>query len=166
MPTYVFDGFRADFLRNAVLVDTNILSARFLPRDEFHVEANYFLDTVESVLVPLCVIGEAWGLVLKRAGPDPATEMLRWVATPGIVTVIRDDERLSARSDELCSRFGIDYVDAMLMLLADKLSRECLGLGAKIKIATLDTRDFYRLMGAKTHQFELCDMRSWDGEDL
>ncbi len=92
--------------------------------------------------------------------------MLRWVATPGIVTVIRDDERLSARSDELCSRFGIDYVDAMLMLLADKLSRECLGLGAKIKIATLDTRDFYRLMGAKTHQFELCDMRSWDGEDL
>ena len=165
MPTYVLDEYRADIPRNAVLVDTNILSARFLPRDDFHIEASYFLDTVPSILVPLCVIGEAWGIVNSRArSAAPAIEMLRWVSTPGTVTVVRDDEHLSSRSNELCSNLGIDYVDAMLMLLADKLSREC--LGRRIKIATLDTRDFYRLMRARTHQFELCDMRSWDGDDL
>jgi predicted nucleic acid-binding protein len=166
VPTYVLDEFRAEIARNAVLLDTNVLVSRFVPGDALHFEAMYLLDTV-PVLVPLCVIGEAFSVVLSRHNGfrDPAIEMLRWASTPGAVTIIRDDDTLTKRTDELCARFGIDYVDAMLMLVADRLSRKCLG-GMKLKIATADTRDFYRLMGANTHSFEICDMRSYNGEDL
>lgn len=167
MPEYVLGEFRAAIARNATLLDTNVLVARFLPDDERHAEAWDFLegDSDEHgrrpiLLVPLCVICEAWGFVVGKAGNrDGGIEMLRWVMTPGAVTVIRDDDGLCNESEQLCGRYHIDYVDAMLALLADRLSSDAC-MGSPIPIATFDIRDFARLRRANTHQFKVHDVLS------
>ena len=161
MPTYALGEYQAEIARGAVLLDTNLLFARFTRDDARADEASYFFEFAGPLLVPLCVIGEAWGLMVgKHKQRDSGIEMLRWVATPGSATIIRDDEELARQSEALVARYDVDFVDAMLMLLADRLSRQC--LGTPIPIATLDIRDFSILRRAKTHTFQVYDVASGD----
>lgn len=158
MPEYVLGEFAEQIPRNAYLLDTGVLSEAYLG-DKWHAEASYFLDNAGPILVPLCVVGEAWGvLVGKNGNRAGGIEMLRWVSTPGAAILIRDDENLARESETLCSKFKIDFVDAMLTLLADRLSRH--HLNQTIQIATFDIRDFQKLKIAQTHLFDVYDVRS------
>jgi predicted nucleic acid-binding protein len=145
MPQYVLDGISHDIPRDAVIVDTGVVAALFMNDDIHHDEALYFSEVLgRPMLLPLCVVGEAWGLIVGRGRSlEHGLEMLRWAITPGSVILVRDDEALVRESKDLCATHHIDFVDAMLILLADRLCRQC--LGSPVEIATFDMRDFLRL---------------------
>jgi predicted nucleic acid-binding protein len=163
MPRYVLDNFSVDVQRNAILLDTNVLVSFFLEGDQYAAQASSLVEKSGlPMLVPMCVVCEAWGLLVgKHKRFDRGIEMLSWVITPGKVTLIRDDDDLARRSKALCERYHLDYVDAMLMLLADQLSSaQC--LGETIEIATADFRDFFTLIAAAgAPKYALLDLREW-----
>jgi len=158
VPAYELDGFSADIPRNAMLLDTNLLYERYGRNGVLRAEAEFFFDSAGPFLVPLCVVCEAWSMVVgKDRNWDGGFEMLRWLSTPPSVILVRDDERLSLECDSVCRRFGTDYVDSMLILLATRLSSL---LGTPAPIATLDVRDFAKMKQAGTHDFAVYDVRS------
>ena len=163
MPRYVLNDFSVDIQRDAILLDTNILVSAFSRGERYAEQAISLMeDSGRPMLVPVCVVCEAWSFIAgKKKEFANGVEMLRWAFTPGKVTLIRDDEDLARRSQALCERYHLDFVDAMLMLLADQLSSEkC--LGKKIEIATSDFKDFFTLMAADGGpRYALLDIREW-----
>ena len=59
---------------------------------------------------------------------------------------------------EYSKRFGIDLVDASLLDLANRVSRDC-SIEPAVHVATYDTADFLRLFGRSGLNFNLYDMK-------
>ena len=81
-----------------------------------------------------------------------------WVLTPGQVIVVGDAIEPVSSAHRYSQRFGIDLVDANLLDLADRMSREC-SIEPAVHVATYDTRDFIRLFGPSGLSFNVYDMR-------
>ena len=149
-----------DLPRNIALLDTNVLIALVDPNDGWHEHTISALDMGEyRWAVPHATLLEAWNfLVGRQKRRDLAYRLMDWVLTPGQAIVVGDAIEPVSSAHKYSQRFGIDLVDANLLDLADRMSREC-SIEPAVHVATYDTRDFIRLFGPSGLSFNVYDMR-------
>lgn len=167
MPIYETGSRRFDISRAAVITDSNLFIEAFLP-DSTHQEwAAYFLDeSNDQWLIPLPVIVETWGMLVGKHGNWVAgTNFLAWLNTPGkdLLIIGHDGELDDDRS--VIEGLHVDCVDAMIVTLATRIFQKC-NLESPLKIATFDTRDFFRLGSNEEIQIQIYDLRELVIQDL
>lgn len=160
MPIWAVPEHLHDVPRDIALLDTNVLVAMFNENDERHGDAIAAVDIGEfrwAVCKPSIV--EAWNLLVGRVKrPDFAYNMMVWLLTPGNVIFINDGGQKVETLHSYSSRHHVDIVDAALLDLADKLTRQC-GIVPSVHVATYDAADFLRLFGNPDISFNVYDMR-------
>lgn len=171
MPILGIAGVDIDLPRNVALVDTNVLVARFNPRDALHEEATLTLDDDDRFewVVTAPVLVEACGLLMQRSGHSSVVEMLKWLVTPGnrvrLLACIEGPKELEQRLPEhtaFIARRKVDLVDAYLMRAASVITHVC-GLVPNTPIVTSDSKDFHNGRGAG-YRYSLLDLREPGGE--
>lgn len=149
-----------DLPRNIALLDTNVLLAYCNPDDKYHEETLAVIDLGEfNWAVTRSAVVEASGFLtgsLKR--PDLAHYFMEWVMTPGQLIRIGETTDSLETARQYARQFRVDFVDATLLDLANKISTT-LALRPAVHVATYDTRDFLRLYGQKGLCFHVYDMR-------
>ena len=162
MAQYSLTASTLDVSQEAILVDTSVLVGAFLPGDQFAETAKCFLDSAEcQLIVPVEVVVEAWGLIVGRGKRfDRGVDLLTWLSYPGNADLIAGSTSHFPRWNDLTRNKQIDVVDAVLLCLADEMSKAC-RLRPPAKIATFDTRDFLRFVAGRL-RFRLYDLRSDD----
>lgn len=160
MPTWHLPARQYDLPRDIALLDTNVLIAFVNPQDSWHEHTVSALDLGQfRWVVPHTSLIEAWNfLVGREKRRDLAAKLMAWVLTPGQVIVIGDGVVALSAARDYSERFGIDLVDACLVELADRVTREC-GLNPAVHVATFDTGDFLRLFGPSGLSFNVYDMK-------
>jgi predicted nucleic acid-binding protein len=150
-----------DLPRNIALLDTNVLIALVDPNDSWHQHTVAALDIGEYAwAVTHASLLEAWNMLDGRQRrTDLAYQLMSWVLTPGRAILVGDAIEPVSVAHAYSQRFGIDLVDAGLVELADRVSREC-GIKPAVQIATYDTGDFLRLFGPSGLSFNVYDMRN------
>lgn len=167
MPVYRIDGVEYDIPRGGVLIDTNVVVARFDPRDENHDRAVGFLAVLDGrpffPVLPVSVLIESWGVLVggKRQPNRTGCEMLAWALEPGTAIVLPDFPTRLDQVRELASELEIDVVDVVLIELSSCLQREC-RLDDPLPIASFDQRDFYKALGRVPSVIRLMDLESLD----
>jgi len=109
-------------------------------------------------------------LLGSRRGQAYVIKLLRWLLTPGHVSILpgshpslAPDQMLLSHS-EWMRRFVVDYVDAHLMELADIITNKC-NLKPHLPIVTFDTSDFMRC-ASSGRLYSLYDMRELELVDF
>jgi predicted nucleic acid-binding protein len=148
-----------DLPRNIALLDTNVLVAFANPHDGRHEHTMAALDLGEYTwAVTHASLVEAWNMLVGRERrPDLAYQLMAWVLTPGRAILVGDAIEPVSIAHSYSQRFRIDLVDANLIELADRVSREC-EIRPAVQIATYDTGDFLRLFGPSGLSFNVYDM--------
>ena len=165
MPDYQIQGMVIEIARNAVLIDSNVLIAAFFTREQ-EGSKDYALNLLNedddySLLVPIVVVIEAWGMLVGRRGEHASEyEMLSWINTSNRATLVPTHLRDLTRIQQLVQDLKIDSVDAILADLATEITQEC-GLSPPLIIATFDTRDFFTMSRRDDLEISLLDMRSY-----
>ena len=161
MPIWTVAERVYDLPRNIALLDTNVLVALVNPNDGWHQHTVDALDLGEYVwAVPHASLLEAWNMLVGRERrTDLAYQLMSWVLTPGRAILVGDAIEPVSVAHTYSQRFGIDLVDASLLELADRVSREC-DIQPAVQIATYDTGDFLRLFGPSGLSFNVYDMRN------
>jgi predicted nucleic acid-binding protein len=167
VPQYAVDLGAFDIPRNAVVIDTNVLCARFLPGDDCHANAVLYLEEEPDYfpIVLSAVVVETWGMIVgSRKAWDCGLELLDWLGQPGRVLVVPHNSELLERARGLTREFstrngGIDLVDAMLACFAGELSDKC-SFRPPVPIMTTDTSDFLRMY--EKQPVRLLDLRTGD----
>lgn len=149
-----------DLPRNLALLDTNVLVAYWDPKDRYHGEAAAVLDLADfSWAVTRSVVVETSSFLtgkLKR--PDLGHAFLDWVMTPGQLIRIGETTLSMEVAKQYARQFGVDFVDATLLDLANQISKR-LALVPAVHVATYDTSDFLRMFGRDGLSFHVFDMR-------
>lgn len=161
MPIWTIAERVYDLPRNIALLDTNVLVALVDPNDGWHQHTIAALDLGEYVwAVTHAALLEAWNMLAGRQRrTDLAYRLMSWVLTPGNAILVGDAIEPVSTAHAYSRRFGIDMVDANLIELADRVSREC-KIQPAVQIATYDTSDFLRLFGLSGLSFNVYDMRN------
>jgi predicted nucleic acid-binding protein len=161
MPSYRIDAQEYDIRRNAVLLDTSVLVSGFDPNDnEYDFVRSFLEDARHQLLVPLPVIVEAWGVLnssRKRAYVG-SIEMLRWICTPGKALIVEKRSRSINHEVAAMIDHRVDVVDAILAVLATDIANKC-AFRSGMKVATYDTRDFYKFSSSQNWRLEILDLR-------
>ncbi|MEF2074799.1 type II toxin-antitoxin system VapC family toxin [Consotaella aegiceratis] len=159
MPNWIVAERAYDLPRNIALLDTNVLIALANPRDGNHEHTVGALDLGEYTwAVPHACLIEAWNMLVGRERrTDLAYALMQWVLTPGQVILVGDAIEPVAAAHTYSQIFKIDLVDASLIELATRISREC-GMHPAVQIATYDTGDFVRFFGRGDLSFNVYDM--------
>jgi predicted nucleic acid-binding protein len=167
MPTISLLSEDVEFGRHSALLDTNVLVALHDDRDQNYEQAQLVIESESSYqwLITVPVIVEACGLLGSRRGVTEVYSLLAWVFDPGSDIVIVPEmhqpnslKQLTQSHSEWMRRYSVDYVDASLMNLADRLTRSC-DMRPYAPVFTFDTKDFYRC--AKFgYRYSLYDMRT------
>lgn len=161
-----------DLPRNIALLDTNVLVAFVDDRDNDHLQAALVLEELTDYVwvVSLPVIVEACGLLGSRRGFRAVVQLLGWLLTPGKAWILpgshpslKPDRAVWSHRDWMV-KFGIDYVDAHLMELADAITIQC-GLRPFLPIVTFDTSDFLKC-ASQGRRYSLYDMRALEFLDF
>ncbi len=149
--------------RDSVIIDTCVLAAYFSDRDQKHEEASVFFDDLSgSAIIPISVVVETWGLLVGRdRRVDLGLKLLSWVNTPGRAMLLPDNESMAQNYQITVRQFEVDLVDAMIVCLADTITRTC-SLNPAIDIVTFDMRDFIKCLRAKTYKFRLWDLEAYE----
>lgn len=160
MPDWLVPERIYDLPRNIALLDTNVLFSLANPHDSWHDNTLAALDIGEFTwVVTHASLIEAWNLLVGREKRrDLAYALMRWVLTPGQAILVGDAIEPISTANTYSQRFDIDLVDAGLVDLADRISRDC-GLNPATHIATYDAGDFLRLFGTSGLNFHVYDMR-------
>ncbi len=167
MPLFHAASREVEISRNSMLLDTNVLVAAFDKDDPDHIDAGTFVREFDyQWLVPIAVVVESWGMLVgSRKNWQAGYELLAWINTPGTgVVVLPEDSDLSEEHGITRSQ-QLDCVDAMIVRTANAITMVC-GLRPSLHIATFDTGDFLRLLGARRYRFNLFDMRSFDFQEI
>jgi len=165
MPLLNFPECELDLPRNLALLDTNVLVAFVDDRDNDHEQAAFVLEELDShsLVAPIPVIVEAFGLLTSRRGLSKAMSLVRWLSTPGQVSLLpalniaTHEFPTFMRRAEWMAQFSVDYVDSHLMETAHALTERC-GLKPHAPIFTFDTRDFLRC-ATRGRNYSIFDMR-------
>jgi predicted nucleic acid-binding protein len=167
VPFYEIDANKIDISRNAILIDTNVLIAAFLPDEPRHAEARYFLDEFQHQwLIPTAVVVETWGWIVgKRGNWQAGYRFLAWLTTPGKEVVVLPQHSELAQERAIVEGLQLDCVDAMIVNLATKISIQC-ALEHPLPVATFDTRDFFRLGGRRDIRLRVYDLKELIIQDL
>jgi predicted nucleic acid-binding protein len=160
MPDWLVPEQVYDLPRRIALLDTNVLIALVDPRDNWHDHTVAAIDLGEfKWVVTYPSLIEAWNLLVGRQRRlDLAYELMNWIFTPRQAILLGDAIEPVATAHSYSQRFRIDLVDASLIDLADRMSREC-DLNPSVHVATYDTGDFTRLLGIPGLNFNVYDMR-------
>ncbi|MEF2549265.1 PIN domain-containing protein [Aurantimonas sp. E1-2-R+4] len=158
--------------RNLALLDTNVLVAFVDERDNLHEQAQLFVEEeIEYALfVAPPVVVEACGLLASRKKEHIAWNLLAWVLTPGIVTLLPSIHPPSDTAAALREHAGwmrrhrVDYVDSYLMEVAHRLSCAC-DLRPGARIVTFDTGDYFKC-SRQGYRFSLYDMKDLQPVDF
>jgi predicted nucleic acid-binding protein len=149
-----------------MLLDTNVLAARFHGGDAHHEDTTVFLDEWDfQWLVPSFVVVEAWGLVVGSwKNRDGGRALLSWLNTPGKAVILpRHDEPLLGVEELIGRIHRLDCVDAMLAELADDITTKC-ALTPNLRIATFDAVDYYSIKAQRNLKLTVYDVRSLEDE--
>lgn len=121
----------------SIVADTGPLVA-FLYRDDpdHRLVREFLRDQAVALVTTWPVLGEAWHLLLARAGVRPALALMRWVNAGGLrVAAPREDDPQALL--ELLERYAdhpMDLADATLVLLAER--------SGVTEVLTLDRPEF------------------------
>lgn len=170
MPVFRIDEVAINVSRDALLLDTNVLVAAFLPNEE-QSRKDYALFVLEEydrpLLVPSVVVVEAWGVLVgrnKELGAGYA--LLTWLNSPSSgATLVPPPRGDVIRTQQLVESKRIDCVDAMLAEMATQITVFC-GLNPFLEIATFDTSDFLKMTVRDGVQLRVFDMRTLDTVEL
>ena len=168
MPLFAIQSMNLDLPRNLALLDTNVLVAFANDRDGNHDQACLVVEEAEyEWLVPPPVVVEACGLLDRRRGRDYVLRLLTWLLTPGMgVRLLPDPNHPIELAQAMrghsrwMQRYEVDFVDAYLMQIADKLTRAC-DLKPHAPVFTFDTQDYYKC-SLQGYLFSLYDMKELD----
>jgi predicted nucleic acid-binding protein len=128
---------------NKILVDSGPLIALFDASDKHHANAINFIKNNESILITT-IASTTETLHLLNFNRNAQIDFLEWI-NQGAVEIYPSENANFGRIQELtikCSDLPMDFADACLVLLAEKLDIN--------QIATID-RDFtiYKIKGRK-----------------
>lgn len=159
MPSHQIAGSSFDVSRRGVLVDTNVVVAAFSPGERFHERARFLLmEANERLYLPASVLAESWGMLAGSKGRrDHAVEMLAWLLEDMNVLLVPDEALVDAVT-ETVNRCHVDVVDSLVSLLAARISRSC-SLRPPLRVATMDTGDYWRCRDAHDGDFDVWDIR-------
>jgi len=146
------------FARHALILDTNILVAAFLPSDTRHCDARTLLQELDfEFLVPFCVVVEMWGFLCgSRKRRDYALSCLSWLSSPGNAVLFPESDELFRRSRRLTDKLQVDLVDALLAWIATEVTKRC-RIKPAMRIATYDKKDFLACVRQPELTFRLFD---------
>jgi predicted nucleic acid-binding protein len=163
VPLYQIPNIEIDISRAALLLDTNVLVARFYPKDQWHENASEFIDEWDDpFVVPIGVLIEAWGwLVGSRKHREGGEQLLTWVADPGTASLMPQETHYFGEAHDLIKAVYVDCVDALLSCLGNNISRTSF-LDTDIVIATYDTQDIYKCRQRGGLRVQILDLRSFD----
>lgn len=107
----------------SIVADTGPIVSFLYRADPDHPLVRGFLrDNAAALITTWPVIGEAWHLLLARAGIAPALALMRWVKAGGLRVVAPHEDDPAALLD-LLERYAdhpMDLADATLVLLAER----------------------------------------------
>lgn len=148
--------------RGAVVLDTNVLVAAFCADDQYHDDADNFVnDWEETLLVPVAVLIEAWGVIVGSKGDwQSGMKLLSWLDTPGNATLLPQDIARFDDSHRLIESIRVDCVDALLSHLVDDIS-SCSGSDFCLTVATYDAGDILRCREKHDLKIKVFDLRSF-----
>lgn len=160
MPSWTVAERVYDLPREIAFLDTGVLIALVNPRDNWHAHTVAVLDLGEyRWAVTNSNLIEAWNfLVGREKRRDLAIHLMDWVLTPGNVILVGDAIEPVSTAHNYTHVHRIDIVDAALLDLADRISREC-KISPAVHVATYDAGDFLRLFGSPGLHFNVYDMR-------
>jgi predicted nucleic acid-binding protein len=163
MPTYTIPSHDYNLRRDTVILDTNVLVAAFLPTDQHHDDARTFIEEWEEpFVVPLSVLVETWGMLVgSNKYWEGGIELLVWLSTPGNAELIAESPSNLQSIRRMISTIHVDCVDALLVHLADDVSKQC-QLNPHMKIATYDTRDVMNCRMKNELHLTVLDLRSFE----
>lgn len=156
--------------RHGVLVDTNVVVAKFLPVDEHHETADAFLAGLDGrpwyPVLPVSVLVESWGMLVGSFGSsvDSGCQMLEWAMNPGTATILPDNPTRIDEMKRMASLLQIDLVDAVLLELSASLQRGC-SFDSPLPIASFDQRDYLMVVGRVDQTVRLMDVHTFDITD-
>ena len=160
MPFLTVQQYRVDVPRRSVIVDSCVLVNAFDPAEAPHAHARDFVNSAALLIVPYVVISETWGVLVGRHKRQGAgVEMLKWLVSAPNVELVPAWREILELSTDSSERLEVDFVDAFLMNFATYLTEKvfCDGDHGKARIATYDTRDFFK--SYKLHRFDVVDLR-------
>lgn len=169
MPLISVSATELDLPRNIAILDTNVLVAFADDRDQYHEQARTFFDAEDRYrwLVAPPVIVESCGVLMSRRNRDVVINLLRWLLTvPTEVIVFPSIHPAGEVSSILgsystwMSRYKVDYVDAYLMEVANRITNAC-DLRPSLPIVTFDTKDYLKC-SLKGFAFSIYDMRDFE----
>lgn len=158
------------------MIDANVLIAAFSPSEvQRHSDSLGFIENpelfgIDQWLVPIVVIVEAWGMLLKREGRAAGLRMLAWLDDPGNPVALcryasgHMESDLGKTTEIVVRNHHVDVVDAILIAVADKVTAECV-LIPHLQVATYDLRDFPRLRRDLRARVSIFDMNSMEPEN-
>ena len=165
MPTYTSGPYDVDLYHEATILDTNVICACFDKNDPYHDSASEYVEILASegtIIVPVVVLVEAWGMLVGKDGNwRSGFALLNWLSNPGGPTLLLNDTEQFDEIRKVMMDLHVDCVDSFLYHLAHQISYRC-KFKPPIRVATYDTRDVYKFMGIGTMRFRVFDMRSGD----
>jgi predicted nucleic acid-binding protein len=163
MALYQISAFEAEINRRAVLLDTNVLCAAFDPSDNWHQDADTFLELCEDpFFVSMEVVVEAWGLLAgARKRRLEALNLMLWLNNPGKVSLLPQQPHFLGGAYDLMNSVGVDCVDALLSRLAHDVSTQSFP-GTDMAIATYDVPDMVNCKYKQGLRIRIIDLRSGD----
>jgi predicted nucleic acid-binding protein len=162
MPFFEIESEKFELRRDVVVLDTNVLYSAFKDDDFRHEDSRAYLEVAMQFVLPMSVIVETWGLLVGKANLwQSGFAFLQWIVDPSSgVIVIHHCEGI-ADIHNLAASLHIDCVDATILYLADKITRQC-GLKPSCIVATYDTRDFFRSLEYYPFALQLLDVTTLD----
>jgi predicted nucleic acid-binding protein len=153
-----------------VLLDTNILVARFLRSDKYHQYMDQLFQFLEYEgyvpLIPISVCVEAWGLLNSRQrDTSAALSLFLWLCNPANVVLIGDDVDDIEEARMLSEKLKVDMIDSLLFLMAPKLFHQC-NLTSPLPIVTFDQKDYYQCFGFKRVAMSILSPETLEFTDL
>lgn len=158
--------------RNVALLDSNFIVALANEKDSSHAQVVEFLeaDFDFTWILTHPVLVECSGLLSRRRDKAYALQVISWFTEfssrrhINSTFILSDEGSAYADAQHLMNVFSIDYVDAFLIEVADKISRAG-GFAKGIPIVTFDTGDFSRCIGAG-YMYSIWDMRDFSLQEF
>lgn len=170
MALYVVDGRTYDLPSQSALIDTNLLVAYFDDREADHEKSSQFFALLDGAyffpVIPMSVLVEAWGLLVGRnRNHYNGLKLLDWSLQPGTVAVVPDSPTDLPMIAQLVATHELDVVDAMLLQLAYDIQQKC-EMPKPLPIASMDRRDFYRILGQVGIAIRIIDIETLDVDEF
>jgi predicted nucleic acid-binding protein len=162
MPFFEIESEKVELRRDVVVLDTNVLYAAFKDDDFRHEDSLAYLEVPKQFVLPMSVIVETWGLLVGKAHLwQSGFAFLQWIIDPSSGVVVIHNCGAIADIHNLAAALRIDCVDATILYLADKITRQC-RLKPSCIVATYDTRDFLRSLSHYPFALQLLDVTTLD----